>query len=540
MLTPEEIARLSEGSEEIASQLHTEILSRVVKAIITRLDRGDDYILTARDKWMLEVLRDAGILYEQIQEEIANYTGLQLQEIKEAFEDAGVKAFDYDTRFYQSVGLLPPDEVINLPDGNVLLVPPQTLQQSPYYIRLMQRNYEATHGEWRNMTRTTADAAQQLFIRECDKAYNLASTGAVSLTEAVKNAVDSAVKDGLRVVYTDESGNVYHSDTIEVATARAVRTGVSQACSEITDKRMEEMDWDIILVSAHLGARYGDGGENHTNHFWWQGKFYSRTGREKKFPLFEVCGEGKVQGFAGPNCRHNKGPGDGVNNPFEKFDSEENKKAYDLSQRQRLLERRIRKSKSDIMALRTARDSAKTDELRESFDREYQRKSALLQKQNRAYNEFCEQNGLKRLQDRLRIAKWDRKQAAAATAAARKYKTDFTARNNNATIKTVSGARITDHHGKAADEHADRYYGLVRSMKNDATKIARTTGFSEDDILRVKSYIFVDEHDLGGIQPERFAPSFSIAQSWQRLIDGKPEPHDITLIQHEVMERGLG
>lgn len=237
----------------------------------------------------------------------------------------------------------------------------------------------------------------------------------------MKNAVDSAVKDGLRVVYTDESGNVYHSDTIEVATARAVRTGVSQACSEITDKRMEEMDWDIILVSAHLGARYGDGGENHTNHFWWQGKFYSRTGREKKFPLFEVCGEGKVQGFAGPNCRHNKGPGDGVNNPFEKFDSEENKKAYDLSQRQRLLERRIRKSKSDILALRTARDSAKTDELRDSFDREYQRKSALLQKQNRAYNEFCEQNGLKRLQDRLRIANWDRKQAAAATAAARKF-----------------------------------------------------------------------------------------------------------------------
>ena len=30
----------------------------------------------------------------------------------------------------------------------------------------------------------------------------------------------------------------------------------------------------IGQVSAHLGARTGDGGENHTNHFWWQGKFY--------------------------------------------------------------------------------------------------------------------------------------------------------------------------------------------------------------------------------------------------------------------------
>lgn len=421
MLTPDEITKLAEGSEEIASQLRAEILRRVIKAIITRLDRGDDYILTARDKWMLEVLRDAGILYEQIQEEIVKYTGVQLQEIKEAFEDAGVSAFEYDTRFYQSVGLLPPDDIIDLPDGTTTLVPPQTLQQSPYYTRLMQRNYEATQGEWQNVTRTTADAAQQLFIRECDKAYNLVSTGAISLTEAVKDAVDSAVKDGLRVVYTDDSGNVYHSDTIEVATARAVRTGVSQACSEITEKRMEEMDWDIILVSAHLGARYGDGGENHTNHFWWQGKFYSRTGRDKKFPPFEVCGEGKLQGFAGPNCRHNKGPGDGVNNPFEKFDSEENKKAYDLSQRQRTLERRIRNTKSEVMAYREAAENAKTSDARAEFERKYQQKAALLQKQNGQYNNFCEENGLKRLQERLRIAKWDRKQAAAATAAARKW-----------------------------------------------------------------------------------------------------------------------
>lgn len=34
------------------------------------------------------------------------------------------------------------------------------------------------------------------------------------------------------------------------------------------------MGWKIVLVSAHLGARTGDGGENFTNHFWWQGKFY--------------------------------------------------------------------------------------------------------------------------------------------------------------------------------------------------------------------------------------------------------------------------
>lgn len=36
-----------------------------------------------------------------------------------------------------------------------------------------------------------------------------------------------------------------------------------------------------------------------------------------------------------------------------------------------------------------------------------------------------------------------------------------------------------------------------------------------------------------------FAPDCAIAQSWQRLTEGKPEPHDLTLIKHEIMEKEL-
>ena len=47
----------------------------------------------------------------------------------------------------------------------------------------------------------------------------------------------------------------------------------------------------------------------------------------------------------------------------------------------------------------------------------YERKAALLQKQNKAYNKFCEDNGLKHLQDRLHVAGWNKSQASAASAA---------------------------------------------------------------------------------------------------------------------------
>jgi hypothetical protein len=45
----------------------------------------------------------------------------------------------------------------------------------------------------------------------------------------------------------------------------------------------------------------------------------------------------------------------------------------------------------------------------------------LLQKQNEAYNQFCKDNGLKKQQDRISIAKWTRSEAAKARAAAKKY-----------------------------------------------------------------------------------------------------------------------
>lgn len=407
MLTPEYLQHISEGAENIAEELHGDIIKRIIERIMVRLDRGDDYVLTSLDKWQIEVLEDAGFLLEEIQKEIAKKSRLQEQEIKEAMEDAGVRALEYDDAVYKAAGLSP-----------------KPLTQSPYLIRLMQRNYEETLGEWYNFTRTTAEAAQRAYIRACDVAYHQVASGAMSYAQAVKEAVNEIIKSGAEMVYYthDENGVqvIHHTDTIETATLRAVRTGISQATAQITDARMEEMDWDIILVSSHLGARVTKA-EDYTNHYWWQGKFYSKSGKDKRFSPFEVCGMGDVQGIHGANCRHSHGPGDGEFNPFEQFDSEENKKRYDMEQRQRTMERRIRDTKRKTMGLKTAMDNAKTPETKAEFDLEYQKKAALLQKQNTAYKEYCKENNLKELHDRLNIAQWDRKQAAAARGAAKRY-----------------------------------------------------------------------------------------------------------------------
>ena len=53
----------------------------------------------------------------------------------------------------------------------------------------------------------------------------------------------------------------------------------------------------------------------------------------------------------------------------------------------------------------------------------------------------------------------------------------------------VSGAR--NPFGKAASKHAEKYYGLVRSMTTDVEKIAKTSGYSETQIQEIKDFIFI-------------------------------------------------
>lgn len=398
MLDPNYLLHISEGAEDISEKLHNDIISRIVERVMLRIGRGEDYLLTAQDKWQIENLQQAGYLLEDIQKEIARHSKLQQIEIAEAMEDAGVKALDYDDKIYRDVGLSPVQ-----------------LTQSPELLRLMQRNYEATLGEWSNFTRTTAESAQRLFLSELDRAYNLVSTGALSYTAAVKETINHIVSDGVTVTYPTG-----HTDTIETATLRAVRTGISQATAQIQFARMDEYDVDLVITSSHLGAR--------PTHQVWQGQIFSRSGKGKYPDFVEYTGYGSVSGLCGANCRHSFSPYfEGMDNPFEQFDSEENKKQYETEQYQRTLERRIRHTKRETMGLKEAVDNCKDDKLKFELDLEYQKKASLLMKQNTAYNDFCERNNLKRRSERISIAQWDRQQAAAARGAAKRYEN---AKNN--------------------------------------------------------------------------------------------------------------
>jgi len=90
------------------------------------------------------------------------------------------------------------------------------------------------------------------------------------------------------------------------------------------------------------------------------------------------------------------------------------------------------------------------------------------------------------------------------------------------------------------DAHAERFYEEIRKRTSDIEAVARNTGFSREDVARVKQHVFFDIHDLGSETPERFSPDYDMAVSWQRLIDGRNiQEMDMVLLRHEMLEEEL-
>lgn len=105
----------------------------------------------------------------------------------------------------------------------------------------------------------------------------------------------------------------------------------------------------------------------------------------------------------------------------------------------------------------------------------------------------------------------------------------------------LSGA-LTDKNDpnfKKRDRFAESYYEEIRNRKREyeITAVAKNTSFKKEDIDKIFSHIFEEEHLFEDGEIHRFHSDYYMAQSWMRLREGKNiQEHDIILLQHELME----
>lgn len=273
----------------------------------------------------------------------------------------------------------------------------QTLGELTNITRSMGFAYRAPDGT------VKVDDIGRMYQRVLDDALMRVESGQ-SYNIAIRDATKMLTDSGLQ--YVDyESG--WHN-RVDVAARRAVMTGVTQLSRQYTEQTATLLDTPYREVTAHRGARDGEGKTPWASHKKWQGRVYSIHTGDIYPSIYEVCGLGEVDGLCGANCRHMYHVWvEGVSErtytdeelenidppPFE-FEGKQYT-FYEATQKQRQVEASLRKVKRELIAAKGRGD-----------DEEYTVKAVRYRRLNEEYEAFSKAAGLRPQRERGNIAEF--------------------------------------------------------------------------------------------------------------------------------------
>ena len=406
-----------DNKEDRILELYRRLEDYIMRDIAMRIIKSGEMSGTA-DR-LIYKLRQMGESREKIQVELSKLTGLSRRELKAILQDAVLTSWKDDSDVFKALGV-----EISHPLEN------------PAVVAVMDAEYRKSLGELQNLTRTTMEQSQQDLINMLDEVEIRAASGVQSYSAAVCDILDNYAGRGIVIDYPSGAKR-----TLEAAVRLCVVTSMNQTAAQVTNQYIVEGKCEYVLVSEHLGARTQQKGQpplaGHDN---WQGKAYKIRGSEPGFPnLLESTGydidpqtgSGTVVdplGLHGYNCRHSHQPWDkSLKNPYidengnHLIDREESRKRYELQQRQRAMERAIRKTKRELLMKQTEIDGIAETDVKSILQGDYDKLAYRLRTQNKAYNDFCQKNDLQKQYDRIKVAGFKRKQSAAANGAATRY-----------------------------------------------------------------------------------------------------------------------
>lgn len=482
MLTPEYL-NLIEFNEvvEIYNKLNIEITADIIDRVSKM-----QYITTTTKK-QLEILKQTNgtEIFNETLEKTSMLTAKTKEVLRTLFEDMTKEDIEGYKELYQ---------YRNKP-----------FRLSEHQYNIINQGLKQTNRLLKNMTNTIAFQSKQAYVESVDNAYIKVVSGAFDYNTAIKEAVQELANKGITL--KDKLGR---NVQLEVAVRRNVLSGIHETANNINRDIEEDLGCNGYEVTAHIGAR--------PTHAEEQGKQFAINSKEAQEYNVGLWSD-VVDLWSEYNCRHTYfGIILGISEPvYSDNELKDFKNAtvilngkevpyYEATQKQRQLENAIRKQKRTVQTLEKANLSAIIEK----------GKLANLQRQ---YTKFCKETGLEKDYNRISITK-------------------VLKNNTNSSIMynagAISGALNSE--SERAKRHAELMYEEIRKRKNDYKAIAKNTGFKEGNIKKIKQYVFIEKHYLQ-LGYMRFAPDYSMAQSWQRLIEGKNiQKHDITLLKHEFLE----
>ena len=380
--------------EELA-ELYRNLEIQLLEEICSRLNLSGQ--LNEVTVQAIRALRSHGISQEEIEKAIRNTTNISEKKLRELLDDVVERNQQYYSDLIDITGVTAPEALVSAAD--IEAIRRQTLDTF--------RNLAASMSFLVDNGRTMLPPAKA-YQWALDNAVLQVQSGAISYNQAIRYAVKQLADSGIRVA-DYESG---HRDQIDVAARRAVMTGVTQLCDRYSDQSAEYLDTRYFEISAHIGARDKPGPNPWSAHVLWQGKVFYLSDHGESDPLgkysdmVQNTGYGYVDGLSGANCRHKKYPWiEGVSERTYTdeqlahiddghdvdFDGK-HYTAYEATQKQRQIERTVRKLKREQTAYKAA-----------GLIEEEQAVTARIRRLNAEYKAFSEAAGLPMQKERMKV-----------------------------------------------------------------------------------------------------------------------------------------
>lgn len=365
---------LEQIPQEVVKQI-SELETRIMTDIVERIHKNG--FSSASSDWQITRLQQLGESDENIQKMIRQALGDIDVSLDKIFSDTVYEEYYGHARSYKLFGR----EQI-------------PFEQNTQLQELIGGIRQQTGDTFRNMTKSmgfaikdpvtgkiTYSPLMKFYQDTLDAAMWDLLSGGFDFNTILNRTVSRMTTSGIRWIDYD-SGN---RNRVDVAARRAILTGFRQIQGKINEQVAQELETDRYEVSAHVGAR--------PTHQPWQGRVYTMQ------QLIDICGLGEIDGLHGINCYHDYQafpPGSirtYTDEQLEQMIKEENtpkeykgKKytTYEALQKQRYIERCMRKSRQEIKLLKAG----------EAPEQEIILKKARYQGQLQQYSEFSKTMGL--------------------------------------------------------------------------------------------------------------------------------------------------
>ena len=458
MLTASQIDALRSRSEQLVDPIVEFLIEDIAKRV---LEAGQFTGTASYQAWKLQQL---GISQRQLKKEIAKRLKVSLKEAEKLLTQAAETGYNFDMSRFPTSHAIP-------------LSANSSLQQ------IVDATVKLAKEDLSNMTQTIGFVGPDGQCREltdaynqaCDFAFQKVSTGAQDYISAIREATRNLAEKGIRTI--DYESGVHTS--LEAAVRRNIMGGMGLMQEKISESNHDLLGCNGWEISAHAGSA--------PDHEPYQGRQY--TDEE-----YINLNNSFVRRIGTLNCGHAAFPIImGVNDPQytdEELEDMRQENAYGVSydgkhyslyeatQRQRKLERAIRKQKRRILVDESTgdKDKLQTDQIR-------------MQVLKQEYRRFSKGVGLPMQHARLEAAgfTWEHGKEARKTARPiLQFNSDHLAKDPSELLPKYDFAAIPD----------EKVSGYALNMehpvgRNKAIVFQKVLGYNidnQDDLLRQVRY----------------------------------------------------